>query len=47
MLEGGSTEVQGEVYDIDAERLSALDEFEECEDVYYRAPLETLGRETV
>jgi gamma-glutamylcyclotransferase (GGCT)/AIG2-like uncharacterized protein YtfP len=39
LVEGGSTAVSGELYEVDAQLLAALDEFEEAPAVYQRQPL--------
>jgi gamma-glutamylcyclotransferase (GGCT)/AIG2-like uncharacterized protein YtfP len=43
LLEGGTTSVSGEVYEIDGDTLAALDEFEGHPDEYRRQPVELLG----
>jgi gamma-glutamylaminecyclotransferase len=39
LVAGGSTAVDGELYDVPEERVPALDAFEEHPDVYRRAPI--------
>ncbi len=39
LLEGGSTAVYGEIYEIDDALLPALDEYEDCPALYYRRTL--------
>ncbi len=43
LLEGGTTSVSGEVYEVDEGTLAALDEFEGHPDEYRRQPVELLG----
>ena len=43
LLEGGTTSVAGEVYEVDADTLAALDAFEGHPDEYRRRPVELLG----
>ena len=40
MVAGGDGVVEGEVYDVDAPTLAALDELEEHPDVYQRVPIQ-------
>jgi gamma-glutamylaminecyclotransferase len=39
LLEDGSTAISGEVYDVDPELLTRLDEFEEVPELYERRPI--------
>ncbi len=43
LLEGGTTPVSGEVYEVDGAALAALDEFEGHPDEYRRTPVRLLG----
>ena len=43
LLDGGTTSVSGEVYEVDAETLAALDEFEGHPDEYRRQPVSLVG----
>jgi gamma-glutamylcyclotransferase (GGCT)/AIG2-like uncharacterized protein YtfP len=47
LLEGGSTSVRGELYDVGAEVLAALDEFEGHPDEYRRVPVRLVSGESV
>ena len=47
MLEGGSTSVWGEVYDVDGDVLAALDDFEGHPDEYRRVPVRLLSGDSV
>jgi gamma-glutamylcyclotransferase (GGCT)/AIG2-like uncharacterized protein YtfP len=46
LLEGGTTSVSGEVYEVDAETLAALDAFEGHPDEYRRQPISLIGEES-
>jgi gamma-glutamylcyclotransferase (GGCT)/AIG2-like uncharacterized protein YtfP len=43
LLEGGTTSVSGEVYEVDGDTLAALDDFEGHPDEYRRQAVELLG----
>jgi gamma-glutamylaminecyclotransferase len=43
LIEGGTTSVTGEVYDVDVELLSALDRFEGVPGLYRRTAIHLLG----
>jgi len=43
LLEGGTTSVSGEVYEVDADVLAELDEFEGHPDEYRRIPVGLVG----
>ncbi len=45
LLEGGTTSVSGEVYEVDGAALAALDEFEGHPEEYRRTPVRLLGGE--
>jgi gamma-glutamylaminecyclotransferase len=47
LLEGGTTSVSGEVYEVDGETLAALDEFEGHPDEYRRQAVSLLGEDSV
>ena len=47
LLNGGTTSVTGEVYDIDGDLLSALDRFEGVPRLYRRTQIRLLGGESV
>jgi gamma-glutamylcyclotransferase (GGCT)/AIG2-like uncharacterized protein YtfP len=46
LLDGGTTSVSGEVYEVNGETLAALDEFEGHPDEYRRQPVDLLGQES-
>jgi gamma-glutamylcyclotransferase (GGCT)/AIG2-like uncharacterized protein YtfP len=47
LLDGGTTSVTGEVYDVDGDLLSALDRFEGVPRLYRRTQIRLLGGESV
>jgi gamma-glutamylaminecyclotransferase len=47
LLDEGVTSVAGEIYEVDADRLPALDAFEGHPDEYRRMPIRLLGGESV
>jgi gamma-glutamylcyclotransferase (GGCT)/AIG2-like uncharacterized protein YtfP len=47
LLEGGTTAVRGELYEIDAARLPSLDRYEDVPELYDRLPLAVSGHAAI